>query len=274
MPRFIGPWRERRWWRLNMPFFTPGNFSPATLFAASEPGLWLDPSDFSTMFQDSAGTTPVTAVGQSVGRILDKSGRGNHASQATAASRPVLQIDGTGKYYLAFDGVDDFLLTPTVTPGTNKAQVFIGIRKLSDATVGTVVESGPGAPAANNFTFHAPRTAGVANYGFVFRSDAVIININSASSHPAPDTAVVVGTVDLSGDLATTRVNGVEEARSTADFGAGSLAANAIYIGRRGGTTGPFNGRIYSLIVRFGANLTAGQISDTERAVNSKTGAY
>lgn len=42
------------------------------------------------LFQDSAGTTPVTAVEQPVGRMLDKSGRGNHAFQSTSASRPVL----------------------------------------------------------------------------------------------------------------------------------------------------------------------------------------
>jgi hypothetical protein len=42
-------------------------------FANAEKGVWLDPSDFSTLYQDSAGTTPVTAVGQSVGLILDKS---------------------------------------------------------------------------------------------------------------------------------------------------------------------------------------------------------
>ena len=60
------------------------------LFAASEPGAWYDPSDMSTLFQDSAGTVPVTAVEQPVGRILDKSGRGNHATQATTTKRPVL----------------------------------------------------------------------------------------------------------------------------------------------------------------------------------------
>ena len=44
-----------------------------SLFANGEPGFWLDPSDMSTMFTDSAGTTPVTAVEQPVGLILDKS---------------------------------------------------------------------------------------------------------------------------------------------------------------------------------------------------------
>jgi len=48
-------------------------FSPLSLFAAGEVGAWYDPSDLSTMFQDSAGTTSVTAAGQPVGLILDKS---------------------------------------------------------------------------------------------------------------------------------------------------------------------------------------------------------
>ena len=67
-----------------------GAFSPTELFAAGEQGVWYDPSDFSTMFQDAAGTTPVTAVEQYVGKILDKSGRGNHATQSTETSCPLL----------------------------------------------------------------------------------------------------------------------------------------------------------------------------------------
>jgi len=47
-------------------------FNPRSLFASGEQGIWLDPSDFSTLFQDAAGTTPVTAVGQPVGLALDK----------------------------------------------------------------------------------------------------------------------------------------------------------------------------------------------------------
>lgn len=62
----------------------------AALFAAGEQGSWFDPSDMSTLFQDAAGTIPVTALEQPVGRMLDKSGRGNHATQATAGARPVL----------------------------------------------------------------------------------------------------------------------------------------------------------------------------------------
>ena len=51
-----------------------GGFSPASLFADGVIGVWYDPSDIDTLFQDSAGTTPVTtASGQPVGLMFDKS---------------------------------------------------------------------------------------------------------------------------------------------------------------------------------------------------------
>lgn len=48
-----------------------------TIFAAGVPGVWFDPSDMSTLFQDAEGTVPVTAMEQPVGLMLDKS-RGKH----------------------------------------------------------------------------------------------------------------------------------------------------------------------------------------------------
>lgn len=43
------------------------------LFANGEQGFFYDPNDLSTMYQDAAGTIPVTSVGQPVGLVLDKS---------------------------------------------------------------------------------------------------------------------------------------------------------------------------------------------------------
>lgn len=77
-------------------------WEPSALFASSEVGAWYDPSDLSTMFQDSAGTTPVTATGDPVGYMADKSGNNYHATQTDNAKRPTLAVDGNGKYYLAF----------------------------------------------------------------------------------------------------------------------------------------------------------------------------
>lgn len=88
----------------------------AAMFASGEQGVWYDPSNLSSMFQDSAGTIPVTALGQPVGRILDQSGRGNHATQAMAAARPLLQQDAYGKRNLAFNGTSSFMNFPAITP--------------------------------------------------------------------------------------------------------------------------------------------------------------
>lgn len=103
-----------------------------SLFANNEQGFAFDLNDLSTMYQDSAGTIPVTGVGQPVGKVLDKSGRGNHATQSTSAKRPILQQNATtGAYYLAFDGVDDCLVTGNVDfSGTGDLSVILGQDKL------------------------------------------------------------------------------------------------------------------------------------------------
>ena len=72
------------------------------LFAGGKQGVWYDPSDKSTLFQDAAGTVPVTKDGDPVALMRDKSGNGNHATQTVSAARPAYK----GLYY---DGVDDFM---------------------------------------------------------------------------------------------------------------------------------------------------------------------
>ena len=44
-----------------------------SIFSNGEQGFFYDPNDLSTMYQDAARTIPVTAVGQAVGLMLDKS---------------------------------------------------------------------------------------------------------------------------------------------------------------------------------------------------------
>ena len=89
------------------------NRASARSIVASNNGLLFDPSDLSTLYQDAAGTIPVTAVGQPVGKILDISGNGNHATQPITASRPTL-IYENGLYGLSFDGIDDYLNLPYI----------------------------------------------------------------------------------------------------------------------------------------------------------------
>lgn len=255
-------------------------FSPLRLFAGGEQGVWYDPSDFSTMFQDSAGTTPVTAVEQPVGLMLDKSGRGNHASQSTPTARPVLKQDANGKYYLFFDGTDDSMATATINPGAvDKAQVFAGMRNLLVSTAtnyGCVVEYSANLQTNNGvFTLFAPDGLGGIGYDYTWSSKGT-----SASSarvrtpnYVAPRTTVTSGLGDVSGDSSILRLNGAQVSQSTTDQGTGNYLSYPLYIGRRGGSTLPFNGHLYSLVVRFSAtNLPDATIAQTETWVAGKTG--
>jgi hypothetical protein len=90
------------------PFSRP--FSPASFFANGEQGWWYDPSNFATLFQDSAGTTPVTAVEQPVGLQLD-------LSQGAPATGPELVVNGS------FDSSADWILGANVSI-TGSALVF------------------------------------------------------------------------------------------------------------------------------------------------------
>jgi len=113
-------------------------FSIADLFASSEQGAWYGPSDLSTLFQDSAGTTPVTTAGQPVGLMLDKSGRANHATQATAAARPTYQ---TAPDRATLDKVDD-RLSVTVPTGGFTGTMVLGTDQ-GTASYGVNIPAGP-----------------------------------------------------------------------------------------------------------------------------------
>jgi len=115
-----------------------GGFSPASLFAGGIAGAWYGPSDLSTLFQDSAGTTPVTTAGQPVGLMLDKSGRANHAVQATAAARPTYQ---TGPARATLDKVDD-RLSVTVPVGGFTGTMVLATDQ-GTASYGVNIPAGP-----------------------------------------------------------------------------------------------------------------------------------
>ena len=371
-------------------------WSPASLFASSEVGAWYDPSDLTTMFQDSAGTTPVTADGQPVGLILDKSKglalgsehvvtplvgtasgewtidsnsvkrngsssgnaivkvsapsigwykivfnvsdfsgdsfslnypggnigavsangtvtryvyvtststtfsfipwggavgeatitnisyrpiAGNHASQATAASRPLYKTDGT-YHWLQFDGVDDSLSTAAINfTSTDKMSTFSGLRKNSstawqqlyefssnsDNNPGTFACNAPG-DSVDGYSFYAKGATG--------QSGATVV-----SGYVQPVTSVLSSLQDLSGaSIAAaliTRIDGTLKSPTLGGVipGGGNYGNFPLYIGARGGISVRFNGNIYSLITR-GAQSTTDEITATETWVNGKTGAY
>jgi len=112
-------------------------------------------------------------------------------------------------------------------------------------------------------------SGGAPNRTFGFRSQA-------ASLVPQPEIlapVTVVGTAlaDRAAPSLVLRRNGVVFGPSTAAHGTGNFGAYPAYIGMRAGTIAPFNGHIYSLILRFGPNLSDAQIAATERYVAART---
>ena len=245
------------------------------LFANGEQGFWYDPNDMGTMFQDAAGTVPVTGAGQAVGLIKDKSGRGNHARQTTSASRPILRHNAiTGAYYLGFDGSDDFLQTNNIDfTGTDKISLFTGVRKLADA--GQIIAELSANTASNAGSFYLVAGSDLGGIGYVAMSRG---SIGPSAGRAArnftylgADTAVLSVKFDISGDLSSMRRNAVVGIDGTDDKGTGNFGNYPLYIGRRGGTTLPFNGHIYGLI-GVGCLTTGSEIAAIEKELARRTG--
>jgi len=236
------------------------------------------PVSSTTGFTINPGSSlaPVTT-----GSILIWGAQLEAGSTATAYQRVASQYDITEAgvptcYYVQADGVDDAYVTPTITPNTDKAQVFAGIRKLSDA-LGIIIEHSANA-TVNAGSFYAATGAdngvigSVAGYSSASRGSAGISTSQNAQiAQSAPDNAVVVITHDIAGDLSTIRRNGVNGTNATADKGAGNFLAYPAYIYGRGGTSLPFSGLDFGHAVRFGPNLDAATIARVESLIARNT---
>jgi hypothetical protein len=107
-----------------------GAFSPASIGNLQ---LWLDASDASTLFTDSAGSTLATADGDPVGRWSDKSGNSNNTIQADGTKKPLLKLSTqNAKNSVRFDGSNDNLKALTGGDDSNYT-LFVVNKKLTSA---------------------------------------------------------------------------------------------------------------------------------------------
>ena len=211
------------------------------LFANGEQGFYYDPNDLSTMFQDSAGTVPVTDVGQPVGLIRDKSGRNNHAYQTNSASRPILRQNAvTGANYLEFDGSDDFLQTSDIDfTATDKLSLFAGVRKLGTKR-GTIVEFGT--LGLGRFMINSNRVDATS---FSFLGE----NVTPFPTVSAQDSAVLTGVSNLTNRTHKLTVDSKNTNSETwTQVLVPSYQDAPLHIGRQRGAGFAFNGHIYGLI--------------------------
>ena len=244
-----------------------------SLFANNEQGFAYDSNDLSTMFQDAAGTIPVTGAGQPVGLIKDKSGNNNHAFATSSATRPILRQNTITKaYYLEFDGSDDFLVTSNINfTATDKVSLFAGVRKLSDANIGSVfgLSSAP-LSASGVFEMYTPQTVGGEGFAYYSRG-ASTRSVVLAQGLKAPVGFILSAQTDIANNTVICKINQTLAAVTAGSLGDGSFSNNPLFIGRRGGTSLPFNGHIYSLI-GFGRLTTDAETVALEKLIAKNTG--
>lgn len=240
-----------------------GKWTPRKLFAAGEQGVWYDPSDWSTLYQDSAGTLPVTAVGQPVGLMLDKSGRGNHLTLTGS----VLARDASGQYSLYMAGAGSGV-TPTLNLSAySEATLWIGYDV--DTTAAMCIAEFSGAVSANNGAFSLFQGIGKDGLAaptktqFTLRSVA-LVRSDEASIQPGTKLSAVLSVNTSTASAASqlrARLNGSEVAGALAGgpVTVAPLGDYLFYVGARAASNLRLSGHIYSIM------MVAGAVSDSVR---------
>lgn len=238
-------------------------FDPASLFVGGYTGAFYDLTDMASLSQDSAGATPVTAAGQTVGRVADKSGNGLHAIQATAGFRPAWSADAQGRLSLSFDGVDDMLQNATVNitayPLTICAAAWYPQPSVS-ASVVTLASSGSAdwrqfgtANATNNVEFYERNSGRNKGYPLPVDTSHVLFSEWTASD--------VFPNIDGESITPVTTDN--------ATFGSGVRIA----MGQtRAGVGGFYSGRIYAVLV-INKSLSTLEKAQLRQYFSAKSGA-
>lgn len=232
-------------------------------FSPTGTKFWYDPSDLSTLFQDAAGTVPVTAIGQTVKRWNDKSGNGYHVSNASSAWK--LQHDGIN-YFVETDNATK-LSSSSFAWGTGQVSIFAAIKSnqsgnkdflnfgnISSITGSFKIEYYSGGSLIYYKGSGSFGARGSASYGLVGKTTG--LNVNLAGSTYATECT----------DL---RIDGVQGALTNfgaTDSGSGNFSTNALEVG---GGTNFFNGRIYQLYA-FDTVSDATKLAENEAYCMSK----
>lgn len=244
-------------------------FNPSTFFADGTQGAWYDMSDRSTMFKVD-GTTPAVQ-GQAVGKILDKSGNGNHLVQTTESKCPVLRVDDLGNTCLDFVS-DDGMRTPeNINFGddsTTTMSVITACRKESTGLNQTVAELS-NSVGGNQGGFRIFCTSGE-----LWRAiqKGTVANSLTSSAVGNPNRCIITSVSNMSTPRHLYRRNGSVVSDSGSTLGTGTYNNHLLSIGgRAGGLSANLDGKIYALVI-VGKEITAQQIDAVEKYMSDKSG--
>jgi len=246
-----------------------------SLFSAGEQGAFYVPQPIvlgaQALFQDSAGTVPVTADGDPVGLMLDQSGNGYHAFQTVSAKRLIYRTDGT-LHWLENSGTGQFLETPAIDfTGTDKITAVVGLKKDLDEVSRVAFETSTDASSTDKtFSLFAPSGNGSNSYR-AFSSGTNRTAAGQGVFAAAPDTSVISLLSDISEPTLKLRRNSSLVEESTGSQGTGNYGNLPLFIGARGEGSIFFDGNIYSLVIR-GAATNSADLDDLENYTAGLTG--
>lgn len=158
------------------------------LFGKGQEGVWFDPSDLSTMFQDTSGTIPVTADGDPVGLMLDKSGNGNHIQALSDTVRPIYKTDGT--HHRLYSSGTQFLSCPTLLPwdGSNffvgKSLILEGSEQPYAGVYRFLRDGGSAFAPSDNLIEEYSSASDLTRKTLVQRSPRSVVCYNESASRP------------------------------------------------------------------------------------------
>lgn len=247
----------------------PGVFNPVNLFANDEEGFFLDFSDMGSLFQDSEGLVPVTAPGDPVGAVFDKTANKETMRQISAVSRPIYvetNINGKRYYGLKFDGADDFMETIT----------GLDLTAVQDTTTAAGLEC----DAAAVQTYPVSHGANIAGPDIALRAATGGLNalteMSNAVNIIADDLGALPRISATLGDHSLTKGSStIVTRRGTFTQGGGVTGGfflnDAGRIGGRTAVSGQFPGTIWGGALMIGRGLTTDERSNLYSWIDART---
>jgi len=235
-----------------------------SLFGAGEQGAFYIPrpivNGVQSLFQDSAGTVPVTADGDPGGLMVDQSPNNKNASQSVSAERPVYTL-ANGLDFLLFDAVSDRLLFPFIAGDADNFVFSIAVT--------------PEVASDNNPRYFGLVGTGInlqcgyVNNGTVFTRVGSVAQ-TTVSSITLGNTYVISHI--RQGGVSSIRINGTVFSLGGSGPSADSFFSNTGVLGS-GYQPNKFKlkGKIHAALFRYGS-ITEGQLSDIDTYFASVAG--
>ncbi len=239
--------------------FGTEEWTPANLFLGGQEGVWIDPSDLTTMWQDSAMTVQADTNGDPVRVIEDKSGNGYHLEAPSDSQRPILTLSG-GLWSLDFDGSNDYMDSPLFSSEFSQPNyVCVGFERTDTTILTHGIFDGVEADHINAFRV---------SFGGGERYQVLADTSYLWTSPDSPDLDPHIATIIFDDSSSEAYIDQASQGVNGNSLGTDTLTALRIGANQTG--TRPLEGRIHGLVLRDTSFLGSQALLETWMA--GKTG--